>query len=666
VGYLEIELLGGLSARTADGEELLFPTRKARLLLAFLAVEPGRAHPRDRLTNLLWAGRGDEQARGSLRNALSSLRRVLGADAVAIDKDRVALVPDAVTVDVVLFQALAAQDDTLSLTKAAGLYLGDLLDGHPTETDEFEEWLAGARARLRETAGDLFARLVAGHRAAGDLAAAIAAARRRVDLDPLYEEGHRQLMQLYAEGGRRNQAVRHFEDLARRLASDLGVKPEPETLAMIERIKAAPAPAAADAVVAPRPAPALSPTREGPAPVPNRPSIVVFPFDNVGGCPEQGYFADGLATDITNALSRFKAFFVISSQSSLALKGRNLAARDAANELGVRYFLEGSVRRGGDRLRLSAQLVDASTSTVLWGDYFDGEVGNLFDFQDRITEGVVGILEPAILRAEIERARAKRPENLGAYDYAMRAMPNAWALTKDESRLARELCAKAIELDPAYSLPYAIASWCHGQEIVYNWSSEPDAVEHHKAEALRLARIAMSMDANDPFVLTMLSTAECFAHDIPSALAHVKRSLAIDRNLAWSWYRSGWIHNYMGEVVTAVEHFENALRLSPFDPLKFGIFMGIGQANFVAGNYDTAIDWIDRGIAENPKIVWVHRLRAACAALAGRQADAEWSRDRVLEYAPGVTAEKIANAIPHTNPKVRDLYIKALRKAGFD
>ena len=269
------------------------------------------------------------------------------------------------------------------------------------------------------------------------------------------------------------------------------------------------------------------------------------------------------------------------------------------------------------------------------------------------------------MRAEIERARAKRPENLGAYDYAMRAMPNAWALTKEESRLARELCAQAIALDPAYSLPYAIASWCHGQEIVYNWSSEPDAIERHKAEALRLARLAMSMDANDPFVLTMLSTAECFAHDIPSALAHVNRSLAIDRNLAWSWYRSGWIHNYMGEVVTAVEHFETALRLSPFDPLKFGIFMGIGQANFVAGNYDTAIDWIDRGIAENPKIVWVHRLRAACAALAGRQADAEWSRDRVLEYVPGVTAEKIANAIPHTSPKVRALYIKGLRKAGF-
>lgn len=664
MGHLEIELLGGLSARTAGGDDLLFPTRKARLLLAFLAVEPGRAHPRDRLTNLLWAGRGDEQARGSLRNALSSLRRVLGAEAVAIDKDRAALVPDAVTVDAVLFQALAAQDDTLSLTRAAGLYLGDLLDGHPTETDEYEEWLAGARTRLRETAGDLFARLVARHRDAGDFPAAIAAARRRIDLDPLYEEGHRQLMQLYAASGRRNQAVRHFEDLVRRLASDLGVKPEPETLALIERVKVAP-PTGAVEVPLPRQGAEPTPSVSGSPAPPNRPSIVVFPFDNVGGNPEQGYFADGLATDITNALSRFKAFFVISSQSALALKGRNIAARDAANELGVRYLLEGSVRRGGDRLRLSAQLVDASTSTVLWGDYFDGEIGNLFDFQDRITEGVVGILEPAILRAEIARARAKRPENLGAYDYAMRAMPNAWALTKDESRLARELCAQAIALDPAYSLPYAIASWCHGQEIVYNWSSEPDAVEHHKAEALRLARLAMSMDANDPFVLTMLSTAECFAHDIPSALAHVKRSLAIDRNLAWSWYRSGWIHNYMGEVVTAVEHFETALRLSPFDPLKFGIFMGIGQANFVAGNYDTAIDWIDRGIAENPKIVWVHRLRAACAALVGRQADAEWSRDRVLEYVPGVTAEKIANAIPHTNPKVRALYIKGLRKAGF-
>jgi len=664
VGHLEIELLGGLSARTAGGDDLLFPTRKARLLLAFLAVEPGRAHPRDRLTNLLWAGRGDEQARGSLRNALSSLRRVLGAEAVAIDKDRVALVPDAVTVDAVLFQALSAQDDTLSLTRAAGLYLGDLLDGHPTETDEYEEWLAGARTRLRETAGDLFARLVARHRDAGDFPAAIAAARRRIDLDPLYEEGHRQLMHLYAASGRRNQAVRHFEDLARRLASDLGVKPEPETLALIERVKAAPPTGAAEVRLPRQGAEPTPPVSGSPAP-PNRPSIVVFPFDNVGGNPEQGYFADGLATDITNALSRFKAFFVISSQSALALKGRNIAARDAANELGVRYLLEGSVRRGGDRLRLSAQLVDASTSTVLWGDYFDGEIGNLFDFQDRITEGVVGILEPAILRAEIARARATRPENLGAYDYAMRAMPNAWALTKDESRLARELCAQAIALDPAYSLPYAIASWCHGQEIVYNWSSEPDAVEHHKAEALRLARLAMSMDANDPFVLTMLATAECFAHDIPSALAHVKRSLAIDRNLAWSWYRSGWIHNYMGEVVTAVEHFETALRLSPFDPLKFGIFMGIGQANFVAGNYDTAIDWIDRGIAENPKIVWVHRLRAACAALAGRQADAEWSRDRVLEYVPGVTAEKIVNAIPHTNPKVRALYIQGLRKAGF-
>ena len=667
MGHLEIELLGGLSARLAAGDELLFPTRKARLLLAFLAVEPGRAHPRDRLTNLLWAGRGDEQARGSLRNALSSLRRVLGAEAVSVDKDRVALVPDAVTVDMVLFQALAAQDDTLSMTRAAGLYAGDLLDGHPTETDEFEEWLSGARSRLRETAGDLFARLVARHREAGDLPAAIAAARRRIDLDPLYEDGHRQLMQLFVASGRRNQALRHAEDLAKRLMGDLGVRPEPETLALIERIKAVRPDAAGEprSMLPSSPPPVAEPD-PGRAPSGSRPSIVVFPFDNVGGDPEQGYFADGLATDITNALSRFKAFFVISSQSALAIKGRNMDSRDAARELGVRYFLEGSVRRGGDRLRLSAQLVDASTATVLWGDYFDGEIGNLFDFQDRITEGVVGILEPAILRAEIERARAKRPENLGAYDYTMQAMPHAWALAKDEARLARELCAKAIDLAPTYALPYAMASWCHGQEIVYNWSNEPEDVERHKGEALRLARLAMSMDANDPFVLTMLATAECFAHDIPSALAHVKRSLAIDRNLAWSWYRSGWIHNYMGEVVTAVEHFETALRLSPFDPLKFGIFMGIGQAHFVAGNYEVAIDWIDRGIAENPKIVWVHRLRCACAALAGRQAEAEQSRDMVLTYMPGLTAEKIAGAIPHTNPKVRDIYVTGLRMAGFE
>ena len=674
VDRLDIQLLGGFSVRKADGYELVFPTRKGRLLLAFLALEPGRAHTRERLTHLLWSGRADEQARGSLRNALSTLRQILGAEAVQVDKDRVALNPEAVAVDAVIFQNLAVQGDAASLSRAGALYRGDLLDGHGSETGEFDDWITGARQRLRETAGDVYARLVLAQEDAGDLPAAIEAARRRTQLDPFYEEGHRQLMRLYLRAGRRNQAVQHFDEFAARLRAELSVQPEPATLALIKAIRAG---RAEDPTSPPAPSPVAAPASGAdrlsrPSPIrerrelPNRPSIVVMPFANMGGDPEQGYFADGVVTDITNALSRFKAFFVISARSALAYKDRHLDAREAARELGVRYFLEGSVRRGGDRLRLNAQLVDATTATVLWGDSFDGDLDNLFEFQDRITESVVGILEPAILRAEVERARAKRPDSLEAYDYAMQAMPHAWSLARDDARLARRLCGKAIELDPHYSLPYAIASWCHGQEVVYSWTTAPDEVAHHKAEALRLARQAMSMDANDPFVLTMLATAECFAGDVESAAAHIRRSLAIDRNLAWTWYRSGWIHTYMGDPGTSVEHFENALRLSPFDPLKFGIFMGIGQANFVAGNYDSAVDWIDRGIAENPKIVWIHRLRAACAALAGRMDAAAWSCAKIREYMPGLTAEMIVQAIPYQNPAVQEKYIRGLRLAGLD
>ncbi len=398
--------------------------------------------------------------------------------------------------------------------------------------------------------------------------------------------------------------------------------------------------------------------------LPAKPSLAILPFDNLSGDPGQQHVADGVVEDITSALSRVKSFFVIARSSTLPYRRPMASIKQIGRELGVRYLVVGSAQRVSDHVRINAQLIDATNGMLIWGDRYNGNVAEIFDLQDRITAGVVGAIEPQIRLAEIERARRKRPDSLEAYDYVMRAWPKVWALTPAACTEALTLLGEAMRLDPEYALPPALASWCHAQRVVYNWS---EAVAEERAAGLELARAALALDSDDPVALTALGTAETvLLGDLDSAAIHVNKALALDPNLAWAWTRSGWIHAYIGAPAPAIEHFERALRLSPFDPLNFVCYHGIGIAHFTAERYGDATEWFEKGLRERPALIWQHRALIPCYALQGRLDDARAGIALLLRHQPNLSISAFARmAVPFKRADVQERFLIGLRKAGM-
>jgi TolB-like protein len=243
--------------------------------------------------------------------------------------------------------------------------------------------------------------------------------------------------------------------------------------------------------------------------LPDKPSIAVLPFSTMSSEPGQEYLADGIVEAITAALSRIRTFFVIARNSALAYKGQTTNVRDVGRQLGVAYVLEGSVQKAGPRIRISVQLAETEGGANVWTGRHDGTLEDIFELQDRITEQVAGALQPSIRVAEIERSRRKRPQDLGAYDYAMRAMPHVWVLEKDESSRALELLDKALQIDPEYPLALSLASWCHAQRSVYTWVAD---IDESQARALTLAERAAELSGEDPLILAVLGAAHLAPH----------------------------------------------------------------------------------------------------------------------------------------------------------
>ena len=308
--------------------------------------------------------------------------------------------------------------------------------------------------------------------------------------------------------------------------------------------------------------------------LPDKPSIAVLPFNNMSGDPEQEYFADGVVKSITAALSRIRSFFVIARNSAFAYKGRSVNVREIGRELGVAYVLEGSVQRGGSRVRITVQLIETAGGAHLWAERYDGTLDDVFDLQDRITEHVAGALQPSIRQAEIERARRKRPQDLGAYDYTMRAMRHVWALEKDEAGRALGLLERALEVDGDYPLALALAAWCWAQHSVYNWV---DDMASAKAQALKLADRAANLSTDDPLILAILGAVHTLARNYGAARVVLERAVALDPNSAWALGRLGWLDVYTDRPEDAKVHFEKALRLSPLDPINFNNYAGLGS-----------------------------------------------------------------------------------------
>jgi adenylate cyclase len=397
-------------------------------------------------------------------------------------------------------------------------------------------------------------------------------------------------------------------------------------------------------------------------PLPDKPSIAVLPFQNMSGDPEQEYFADGMVEEITAALSRVRSFFVVARNSSFAYKGKTVDVKQVGRELGVRYVLEGSVRKGGNRVRITAQLIDATTGNHIWSDRYDGSIEDIFDLQDRITESVVGTIQPSIMLAEIERTKRKRPESLDAYDYVLRALPHVWAFDQRANALALEHLRRAIEIEPDYRLALSLAAWCYARQVTYNWASVPEAA---KAEGLRLAKLAGDMNNDEPLVLTMLCAAHSVIGDHTIASALIEKAIALDPNSAIAWHRSGWLNVFLIRPEVGIEHFHRAMRLSPFDPMNFNCLIGIGCAHSVAERYEEALVWIRKGMLERPDLVWPLRQVAVCLGQLGRIAEAREVIKKYREAEPDITISRVMAITTYRDADVLRRQVEGLRKAGL-
>ena len=398
-------------------------------------------------------------------------------------------------------------------------------------------------------------------------------------------------------------------------------------------------------------------------PLPDKPSIAVLPFQNMSGDPEQEYFADGMVEEIITALSRMKWLFVIARNSSFTYKSRAVDVKQVGREMGVGYVLEGSVRKAGNRVRISGQLIDTATGAHLWADRFDGELADIFDLQDEVTASVVGAIAPRLEQAEIERAKRKPTESLDAYDYFLRGMAafNQW--TRESNNEALPLFYKAIERDPNFAAAYGLAARCYVRRQSAGWVTEP---AHEIAEATRLARRAADLGRDDAVALCSAGLALAYvAGDLEDGDALIDRALVLNPNLAAAWIFSGWVKAWFGEPEVAIERATRAMRLSPHDPLTFVVQAAIAAAHFFAGRYAEALSWAELSAREQQDYTFSTSVAAASAAVLGNHVAAGKAMARLRRLMPGLRLSNITNLFPIRRAEDFERWAESLRKAGL-
>jgi len=399
-------------------------------------------------------------------------------------------------------------------------------------------------------------------------------------------------------------------------------------------------------------------------PLPDKPSIAVLPFENMSGDPEQEYFADGMVEEIITALSRFKALFVIARNSSFTYKGRAVDVKQVGRELGVRYVLEGSVRRAANRVRITGQLVDTSTGAHLWADRFDGGLSDVFDLQDQVTESVVGAIAPAVEKAEIERAKRKPTESLDAYALYLRGLARFYQYgSRQANDEALRLFNSAIELDPDFASAYGRAASCHVIAQINGWISD---TANEIAEVKRLAQRAVELGKDDAIALAASGHALAYVvRDLEVGAALIDRALVLNSNLAVAWHWGGWVKTFLGEHEAAIERFARALRLSPFEPRVTGMRVGTAFAHFLLGRYAEAASWATMALQDNPDYQPGLRVAAASNAMAGRQEQAHKAMARLRQLNPALHVSTLKDVLGPWRAEDLSRYEEGLRRAGL-
>jgi adenylate cyclase len=404
----------------------------------------------------------------------------------------------------------------------------------------------------------------------------------------------------------------------------------------------------------PKPAPTES---DAVLTLPDKPSIAVLPFQNMSDDPEQDYFADGMVEEIITALSRIRWLFVIARNSSFSYKGQSPDIKQVGRDLGVRYVLEGSVRKAAGRVRITVQLIEAQTGAHLWADRFDGSLEDVFDLQDKVAISVAGIIEPALQAAEMRRSAARPTTDLTTYDLYLRALAAFYPIAKEGVVEALRLLEQAIAIDPHYGPALSRAAMCHRRIAVDGWSQAPEV---NRSKAIELARQALQVAQNDPDILAdVVHVLAFFGEDIGTMMGLIDRVLALNPSFARGWFRSGALRLWAGQSDLAIEHVETSLRLSPREHISTPLTV-IGEAYFLKRQFDEAVAKLLLSIQDNPGYPHSYRVLAACYAHMGRFDEAH----AILTRLCAVASQVMPSYLPWRNPEHRDLFLSGLRLAA--
>jgi adenylate cyclase len=398
-----------------------------------------------------------------------------------------------------------------------------------------------------------------------------------------------------------------------------------------------------------------------PLPLPDKPSIAVLPFENMSGDPEQEYFADGMVEEIITALSRFKWLFVIARNSSFTFKGKAVDVKEVGRRLGVRYVLEGSVRKASGKVRITGQLIDAITGAHIWADRFERDLTDVFALQDEVTVAVVSAIQPTLLQTEIELAARRRPENLTAYDLYLRALPQFYLATREGAAEATKLAYRAMELDPRFGLVAGLAALSRLNNVTFGFAVDP---QFERKEAVRLFHLALSIDDGDPDILAMAAVTSAYmVGDCDSEIEMADRAVALNPNSYFAWSGRGHVYRIAGLPEEAVRSYERAIRMSPVDPRLQYAFIGIAMALIELRRFDEAIAAGKKALRQNPATLGgANYCLASAFAHLGRDAEAREAAARVLELDPAFTISARMGRRRQSHVK---LLIEGLRKAGL-
>jgi TolB-like protein/Tfp pilus assembly protein PilF len=627
-GKLTIRLLGAVAVQAADGRDVTPPGKKLRALLACLALGNEKGWARERLCALLWNDRAEEQARASLRQALAELRRIIGEPSfLKSERDHVALDPACIAVDVSEFGRLAAAGQ---LEQAASLYRGDLMDGQTSSDAEFAAWLAVERTKLHDLAIGVLTKLT--ETQTGE--SAIATVHRMLQLDPAREESHRMLMRRYAASGRRAQGLRQYQICRDILQRDLDASPEPETESLLKQLQSSSNGTTADEAV-----------------VAGKPSIAVLPFTNLSGDPEQQYFSNGVTEDIITELSRFRQLVVIARNSAFQFSSSTVDLGDIQKKLGIQYVVEGSVRRGGDIVRITAQLIDASTGNHLWAENYDRKSEEVFAVQDEVVRAIAATIEGRLVPSGAERALRKPTFHMSAYDYLLQGREH-W--NHYDAAAAEVPLRRAIELDPKYAQAHA---WLGFSLLL----KEYDYCDEMQLQpALACAQKAIALDPDDSTTQAMLGLILTYMGKHDAAAAHFERAVVLHPNNMFAQTLYGALLIYIGRPDAALVRLELVLQRDPYPPVWYWEWSGL--ALYQLRRYDEATAAFHKmGLRH----YWTHAYLAASYAMAGRFEDASEHKAAYCNEAHDASVHKWAMYDPYKDQRSLEHLLEGLRKAGL-